>query len=115
MSEKCPKCGANRTQFEGQTSWECGSYQSVIGGSHIHRPQFKLIEGAHCICRQQLAALAEENAKLKAEVKRLREGIEEIVYAYSDCRAVLEQPRKLIADLKALLVDGKEAGDEPRK
>ena len=70
MSESCPKCGANRTQFDGQTSWECGSYQSLLGGSHIKRPAFKLIESEHCLCRTALAAAtkrAEEAERKLAE------------------------------------------------
>lgn len=82
MSESCPKCGANRTQFDGQTSWECGSYQSLLGGSHIKRPAFKLIESEHCLCRTALAAATKraedlqahydrDTAKLQQEIARL--------------------------------------------
>ncbi len=78
MSESCPKCGSPRTQFEGQTSWECGSYQSLIGGSHIKTPAFKLIESEHCLCRTALAAanseverLRKENAELQARYATL--------------------------------------------
>ncbi len=82
MSESCPKCGSNRTKFEGQTSWECGSYQSLIGGSHIKTPAFKLIESDHCLCRTALAAATKraedlqahydrDTAKLQQEIARL--------------------------------------------
>lgn len=69
---------------------------------------------ANWVTHQQVIAANNRAFAAKAREKRLREGIEEIVYAYSDYRAVVEQPHKLIADLKALLAqpsDGKEAED----
>ena len=70
-TETCPKCGAGRTQFEGQTSWKCGSYQSLIGGSHIRTPQFKLIEGEHCKTRQALAARESELAEAQQRLSEI--------------------------------------------
>lgn len=79
MSENCPKCEAARTKFEGQTSWECGSYQSLIGGSHIRTPQFKLIEGEHCKTRQALAARESELAEAQRRVAELEGGINRFI------------------------------------
>lgn len=78
MSESCPKCGANRTQFDGQTSWECGSYQSLLGGSHIKRPAFKLIESEHCLCRTALAAATKraDEAEAKLRWEELRRSVD---------------------------------------
>lgn len=72
MSEPCPKCGSARTQFEGRTSWECGSYQSLIGGSHIRFPAFRLIESELCTCRQEITRLTAELAAANREIERLR-------------------------------------------
>lgn len=63
MSENCPKCGANRTQFEGQTSWECGSYSMYVPGLN---PFWAHSESEHCKCRQQLAALTQRAERLTA-------------------------------------------------
>ena len=51
MREPCSKCGAKRTQFEGQTSWECGSYSTYIPGLN---PCWAIMESEHCRCRQEL-------------------------------------------------------------
>ena len=67
MSENCSACGAKRTMFEGQTSWDCGSYQSLLGGSHIKTPQFKLIQSELCKSRVDLATLRAQVAQLTAE------------------------------------------------
>lgn len=79
MSETCPKCGSNKTNFEGQCSWDCGTYQPLIGGSRIRNPQSKLIVGAHCKDRQTLAKMSFAAGELKAELaaeKALREAAE---------------------------------------
>ena len=52
--EPCPKCGAKRTQFEGQTSWECGSYSMYVPGLN---PFWTHAESDHCRCRQRVAKL----------------------------------------------------------
>ena len=62
MKEPCPKCGAKRTQFEGQTSWECGSYSMYVPGLN---PFWAHAESEHCKCRQR--------------VKQLEEGIERVL------------------------------------
>jgi hypothetical protein len=79
MSETCPKCGSNKTNFEGQCSWDCGTYQPLIGGSRIRNPQSKLIVGAHCKDRQTLAKMSFAAGELKAELaaeQALREAAE---------------------------------------
>lgn len=63
MSESCPKCGANRTQFEGQTSWVCGSYSMYVPGLN---PFWAHSESEHCKCRQQLAALTQRAEQAEA-------------------------------------------------
>lgn len=97
MIEKCPKCEAGRTKFEGQTSWECGSYQSLIGGSHIRTPQFKLIEGEHCKTRQALTARESELAEAKRRVAELEAGIAKILPDFN-CR-MFEPYHNLLAAL----------------
>lgn len=54
MKEPCQKCGAKRTQFEGQTSWECGSYSMYVPGLN---PFWAHAESEHCKCRQRLSEL----------------------------------------------------------
>lgn len=71
MSEPCPKCGANRTLFEGQTSWECGSYRRVLGGPDICTVQVEFTEGEHCKTKQALEAAKRRIAELENEVQRL--------------------------------------------
>lgn len=68
MNGTCPKCGAKRTQFEGQTSWECGSYSMYVPGLN---PFWAHAESEHCKCRQQL--------------KRMRDGIVKILPDFN-CR-----------------------------
>ena len=50
-TETCPKCGDVRTQFEGQTSWKCGSYSMYVPGLN---PFWAIAESEHCQARQQL-------------------------------------------------------------
>lgn len=57
MKEPCPKCGAKRTQFEGQTSWECGSYSMYVPGLN---PFWAHAESEHCRCRQRVSELEKQ-------------------------------------------------------
>lgn len=68
-TENCPKCGAVRTQFEGQTSWKCGSYSMYVPGLN---PFWAIAESEHCQARQQLAAANAEIERLRAQVERLK-------------------------------------------
>ena len=49
----CQECGAKRTAFSGQVSWECGSYQTYVPGLN---PFWMTNVSEHCKCRQALAS-----------------------------------------------------------
>lgn len=66
-TSKCQKCNSDKTPYEDQCSWECGTRQSLIGGSHFRTPKFKLIESEHCRCRQELARLKSEKEAAETE------------------------------------------------
>lgn len=51
ISDTCPKCGAKKNTFNGQCSWECGSYQTYVPGLN---PYWAHMKSAHCECRQEL-------------------------------------------------------------
>ncbi len=118
MSESCPKCGANRTQFDGQTSWECGSYQSLLGGSHIKRPAFKLIESEHCLCRTALAAATKRAEEAEQENARLREWMQFLVTEWRGraTREAGDSPPSLKCsqELEALLTQQPRSGEGVR-
>lgn len=102
MSETCPKCGSNKTNFEGQCSWDCGTYQPLIGGSRIRNPQSKLIVGAHCKDRQTLAKMSFAAGELKAELaaeKSLREAAE------ARTEGLLQHLQHLVDDLDQMCPD----------
>jgi len=76
-TETCPRCGAGRTQFEGQTSWKCGSYSMYVPGLN---PFWAIAESEHCQARQELAAANHQldqiaNAQRNALTTECLEGV----------------------------------------